>query len=134
ADIDEVGWPQCGEIDIMEFRGQEPNVNHGSLHGPGHSGANAYTQRYVLPQGRLDNGFHTYAIEWTPDSIDWYLDDVLFHSGGPEDIEGEWVYDHPFYLILNIAVGGGFVGPVGPDTEFPQDMIIDYVRVYEDAR
>lgn len=133
ADIDEVGWPQCGEIDIMEYRGQEPNVNHGSLHGPGHSGAAAYTSRYELPQGRLDTGFHTYAIEWTPSEIRWYLDDVLFHSARPENITGEWVYNHPFYLILNIAVGGGFVGPVGPDTEFPQSMIIDYVHVYQVA-
>ena len=134
ANIDQVGWPQCGEIDIMEFRGQEPNVLHGTLHGPGHYAGDAYTKRYVLPQGRLDNGFHTYAIEWEGHEIRWYLDGVLYHSGGPEDIDGEWVYDHPFYIILNIAVGGNFVGPPNNDTEFPQEMIIDYVRVYEDAR
>ncbi len=132
-DFGTVGWPQCGEIDIMEYRGQEPNVNWGSLHGPGHFGATAFTQRYELPQGRLDTGFHTFAIEWEGDEIRWYLDDVLFHSGGPEDVQGEWVYDHPFYLILNIAVGGNWVGPVGPNTEFPQSMLVDYVRVYQDA-
>lgn len=131
--IDEVGWPQSGEIDIMEFRGQEPSVLHGSIHGPGHFGGQAYTRRYELPQGRLDTGFHVYAVEWVEDQITWFLDGEPYHVARRSEVPGEWVYDHPFFLLLNVAVGGGFVGsPEG--TTFPRTMLVDYVRVYEDVR
>ncbi len=129
-DLDVVGWPQSGEIDVMEFRGQEPNVLFGALHGPGHSGANAYSRRYQLPQGRLDTGFRVYAVEWREDVITWMLDDVTYHIARRGEVPGDWVYDHPFFLILNIAVGGGFVGPPDESTVFPQTMLVDYVRVY----
>lgn len=134
ADIDEVGWPRSGEIDIMEFRGQEVNVVHGSIHGPGHFGGNAYSRRYVLPQGRLDTDFHVYAVEWEPDEIRWYLDGQLYHVARRGEVPGEWVYDDEFFMILNVAVGGNFVGPVGPGLTFPRTMLVDWVRVYERDR
>lgn len=134
SDIDEVGWPRSGEIDIMEFRGQEVNVLHGSIHGPGHSGGNAFTRRYVLDEGRLDTDFRVYGIEWEPDEIRWYLDGELFHRARRGRVPGEWVYDDEFFLILNVAVGGTFVGPVGPGVTFPRTMLVDWVRVYERAR
>lgn len=130
-DIDEVGWPRSGEIDIMEFRGQEVNVLHGSLHGPGHSGDNAFTRRHVIPDGRLDTDFHVYAVEWGPDEITWFLDGEAYHVARRGEVPGEWVYDHPFFMLLNVAVGGSFAGPVGPDVTFPRTMLVDWVRVYE---
>ncbi len=129
GNIDSVGWPQCGEIDIMEFRGQEPSIIHGSLHGPGYSAGNAVTQRYTLANDRFDTGFHTYAVEWTSEGIEWFVDGESYHRVERGDVPGEWVYDHPFFIILNVAVGGTFVGPVGSGVTFPQTMLVDWVRV-----
>lgn len=123
-------WPQIGEIDIMENRGQEPTITHGSVHGPGYSAGDAVTKSYDLVNDRLDTGFHVFGIEWGPNFINYYIDDVLYNQITPEDVDGEWVFDDEFYIILNVAVGGSFVGQVGPDVVFPQTMEVDYVRVY----
>ncbi|MCA9758767.1 MAG: glycoside hydrolase family 16 protein [Candidatus Eisenbacteria bacterium] len=133
ANFLEVGWPDCGEIDVMEYRGQEPFLLHGSLHGPGYSGGSAVTSRYESGTS-LDSDFHVYAIEWTPESISWYFDDALYQIVTPRDLPsgGRWVFDHPFFVILNVAVGGHFVGPPNDQTIFPQTMLVDYVRVYRE--
>ena len=133
SNIDEVGWPQCGEIDIMEYRGQDPSTLIGTVHGPGYSAGESVGKEYVLPGDRFDTGFHIFGIEWGPDYINFYVDDVLYNQITPDDVEGEWVFDQPFYILLNVAVGGGFVGSVGADTVFPQTMLVDYVRVYENS-
>lgn len=132
SNIDEVPWPQCGEIDIMEQRGQEPNITHGSLHGPGYSGGAAISKSYILTNGRFDNDFHVYAVEWGENYIDFFVDNYLYQRVTPQNVTGEWVYNHPFFLILNIAVGGNFVGFPTTGTPFPQSMYIDYVRVYKE--
>lgn len=124
------GWPQCGEIDIMEQRGQESFITHGSVHGPGYSGGNAITKKFALQDGRFDSDFYIYAIEWGEDYIDFFVDDFLYQRITPDDVTGEWVFDDPFYIILNVAVGGTFVGFPTSGTPFPQSMVIDYVRVY----
>jgi beta-glucanase (GH16 family) len=126
-----VGWPRCGEIDIMEYRGQEPTKIHGSIHGPGYSAADAITKSYTLENDRFDTGFHVFGIEWGPEYINYYVDDVLYNQITPADVTGEWVFDHPFYIIINLAVGGTFVGSPDANTVFPQNMLIDYVRVYK---
>ncbi len=131
ANSDEVVWPQCGEIDIMEYRGQEPTIVHGSIHGPGYSGGNPVTKSYTLENDRFDTGFHVFGIEWTPEYINYYVDDVLYNQITPADADGEWVFDHPFYIIINLAVGGSFAGSPNTETVFPQTMLIDYVRVYK---
>jgi len=131
ANITTVGWPACGEIDIMEYRGQEPTINHGTVHGPGYSGGGAVTQRFDLINDRFDNGYHVFAVEWGVDYVKWTVNDSLYHSITSSDLSGPWVFDHPFYLILNVAVGGGFVGPPDASTSFPQTMLVDWVRVYE---
>lgn len=130
ANIDEVSWPQCGEVDIMEYRGQEPTKLHGSIHGPGYSAANAVTKSYELVNDRFDTDFHIFGVEWTPNYINFYVDNVLYNQITPADANGEWVFNQPFFIILNVAVGGNFVGAPNASTVFPQAMEVDYVRVY----
>ena len=131
TNCDEVEWPQCGEIDVMEYRGQEPTIVHGSVHGPGYSASEAITKSYELANDRFDTGFHVFGIEWGPNYINYYVDDVLYNQITPADVTGEWVYDQPFYILMNVAVGGTFVGSPNADTIFPQEMLVDYVRIYE---
>lgn len=131
ADVDEIGWPNCGEIDIMEMKGQQPSIIHGTVHGPGYSAGNAISSSYALQNDRFDLDFHTYAVEWTESQIDFFCDGYLYKRISKSDVPGEWVYDHPFFLILNVAVGGNYVGYPTEQTPFPQKMTIDYVRVYQ---
>ncbi len=131
SDIESVGWPQCGEIDIMEYRGQEPNIVHGSLHGPGYSGESPITKSFGFENNRFDVDYHLFAVEWDEDYINYFVDDILYQQIRPEDVPGEWVYDHPFFIILNVAVGGNYVGFPNSGTSFPQTMLVDYVKVYQ---
>jgi beta-glucanase (GH16 family) len=129
-------WPACGEIDIMEYRGQEPTVVHGSLHGPGYSGGNARTKAYALPNGaRFDGGFHVFAVEWKTNQITYLVDNVPYQVLTPSSLPAgtRWVFDHPFFIILNLAVGGNYVGSPDATTVFPQTLLVDYVRVYQVA-
>ncbi len=127
------GWPQCGEIDIMELRGQEPHIIHGTIHGPGYSGGNPITKSYALINDRFDAGFHLYAVEWDQDKIDFFVDDYLYQRIKRDEVPGEWVYDQPFFILLNVAVGGNYVGFPTAQTPFPQKMTIDYVKVYQEV-
>ena len=129
--IDEVSWPNCGEIDIMENRGSEPTLISGALHGPGYSGGEAIVRPYDFVNDRVDTGFHVYGIEWGSDYVNFYVDDVLYSQVTPENVTGDWVFDQPFYILINLAVGGDFGGPPNGNTVFPQTMLVDYVRVYE---
>ncbi len=137
ADINTSPWPDAGEIDIMEYRGQEPTKTLGSLHGPGYCGDEEIcdepnlTKTYELRNDRFDTGFHVFGIEWGPEAINFYVDDVLFRQFTPADAPGPWVFNKPFYMLLNLAVGGSFVGgPPNSETVFPQTLLVDYVRVY----
>ncbi len=131
-DISTAGWPESGEIDIMENIGKEPTMIHGTVHGPGYSGARGVGASYSLPDGRpFADDFHVFAIEWEPEEIRWYVDDVLFNTVTPSDVAGDWVYDHPFFILLNLAVGGQWPGYPDATTQFPQRLVVDYVRVYE---
>ncbi len=125
-------WPASGEIDIMENVGKEPGTLHGTLHGPGYSGGNPLTGSTVLPGGRaLADDFHTYAVDWAPDSVTWYLDGAQYFRRTPADTRGnKWVYDHPFFMLLNVAVGGNWPGSPDASSTFPQQMVVDYVRVF----
>lgn len=130
--VNSVGWPECGEIDILEFRGQETSVAIASLHGPGYSGGSAISGRYNsnVP---LSDDFHVYAVEWDNSRITWFLDNTRIQTVTMANLPSgaRWVFDHPFFIILNVAVGGNFVGPPNAQTQFPQTMSVDYVRVYE---
>ena len=132
-DIDKVGWPDDGEIDIMENIGKEPSVVHGTIHGPGYSGAGGISASYSLPHGlRFADHFHVFAVEWEPDAIRFYTDGQLYATRTPKDLPAgkKWVFDHPFFIILNAAVGGSWPGSPDSTTMFPQTMLVDYVRVY----
>lgn len=131
SNIDEVGWPKSGEIDIMEMRGQEPSIIYGSLHGPGYFGGNAISGYHALQNARYDTEFYVFAVEWYPDRIDYFVNDYLYHRVNKRELRGEWVFDGSFYLLLNVAVGGSYVGFPSEKTPFPQTMMIDYVRVYQ---
>ncbi|XLS30808.1 family 16 glycosylhydrolase [Flavobacteriaceae bacterium M23B6Z8] len=124
-------WPNIGEIDIMEYRGQNPSIILGSVHGPGYSAGNAISKSYTLSNDRFDTGFHIFGIEWGPNYVNYYVDDVLYNRITPADVPGEWVFDRPFYILINLAVGGTFVGSPNAETKFPQTMLVDYVRVYQ---
>lgn len=131
ADIGQVGWPRSGEIDIMEYIGKEPNKVYGTLHGPGYSGDKAFGKAIPLEAGGYADDFHVYAVEWEPGEIRWYRDGIHYHTARPELVKGEWVFEHPFFVLLNLAVGGAWPGYPDSTTVFPQQMLVDYVRVYK---
>jgi len=133
ADYGTAGWPQCGEIDVMENIGSQPSLVLGSLHGPGYSGANAMRHSYELPGGQFDAGFHVFAVRWAADRIEWSVDGLVYQRITPGDVPGPWVFDHPFFIILDLAVGGTFPGAPGSLTTFPQTMLVDWVRVYQET-
>ena len=130
--IGTVGWPACGEIDIMENIGKEPDKVHGSMHGPGYSGANGLTGTDTIPSGKFADGFHLFAVEWEPNVVRFFVDSNLYETRTPADLPPgtTWVFDHPFFILLNVAVGGDWPGPPDNTTVFPQNMLVDYVRVY----
>jgi beta-glucanase (GH16 family) len=133
AGSDTVGWPGCGEVDIVEYRGDRPRRISGALHGPGYSGANPVTASYDLPSGPgFDEDFHLFALEWEPELIAWEVDGQVWQAATPARVPGKpWVFDQPFFLLLNLAVGGGYCGAVDGTASFPQQLVVDYVRVYE---
>lgn len=131
TDFREVGWPQTGEIDVMEFVGRLPNEIFGTIHGPGYSGGQSYGDVYEFDVPVYED-WHTFSVEWTPEKIDWFVDGIQYHTASPADIApNEWVFDHPFSLLTNVAVGGNFGGALGEDLVFPQSLLVDYVRVYQ---
>ncbi len=142
SDIATHTWPSCGEIDIFEQNGASAATTYGTAHGPKNGaptmdvadGGTGDNGAYTIGSGTLGDDFHTYAVEWTNSSITWYVDDnpyyYTFTETEYETRDGVWVFNTPFYILLNIAVGGNFVGTPPAGTVFPQQMIVDHVRVY----
>jgi beta-glucanase (GH16 family) len=127
------GWPTCGEIDIMENIGREPTIVHGTLHGPGYSGAYGVSSQTSLPRGaRFASGFHIFGIEWSAATVEFFVDRKSYSKASRESLPAgaPWVFDHPFFLLLNVAVGGDWPGNPDQSTEFPQSMLVDWVRVW----
>ena len=126
------GWPTAGEIDIMEFIGREPEHIYATVHAPGYSGGNGVGSSLTVSADSLRNDFHVYAIEWEENEIRWYFDDQQYFKLTPDDdVPDQWIFDHPFFIILNLAVGGRWPGYPDDTTEFPQFLYVDYVRVYQ---
>ncbi|MFN8375385.1 MAG: glycoside hydrolase family 16 protein [Anaerolineae bacterium] len=131
SNFQQVGWPDCGEIDIMEYIGREPDLILGTMHGPGYSGALGLST-WNRQEYDIADDFHTFAIEWDEDQITWFYDDVAYSTYTRSDVgEREWVFDQPFFIILNLALGGQLSGPIGLDTVFPAQYLVDYVRVFQ---
>lgn len=131
ANFASVGWPNSGEIDILENIGKEPKTVHGTVHGPGYSGGQGIGGGLNIEQD-LSNDFHVFAIDWDTDAIRWYLDGEIYFAITPSDLDGrKWAFDHDFFLLLNVAVGGNWPGYPDETTVFPQTMLVDYVRVYK---
>jgi len=133
ANSETIGWPQCGEIDIMELRGQKPNIISGTVHGPGYSGSASITKSFAFEDDRFDVDYHVFAVEWGEDYLDFFVDSTLYQRITPDNVTGNWVFDHPFFIILNVAVGGNYLGFPTDQTPFPQSMLVDYIRVYKEA-
>ena len=129
TNIDEVGWPLCGEIDILEYVGREPGEVFTTLHTAAAHGDNGSSQKSRFAD--IEEGFHRYAAEWTAEDISFFVDDQLVYVFDPADRSEEvWPFDQPFYILLNVAIGGNFGGPEVDDSIFPQEFTVDYVRVY----
>jgi beta-glucanase (GH16 family) len=145
ANYPEVGWPACGEIDIVELRGQEPGVANGSLHAPGYFGGSAITAPYVCgslptcstppcaPLCPFPEDFHVFAVEVEADRILFEVDGAIYQQVKRELLPTgtAWPFENPFYILLNVAVGGSYVGAPDVMTVFPQTMLVDYVRYYQ---
>ncbi|MGW7238001.1 ricin-type beta-trefoil lectin domain protein [Streptomyces sp. NPDC054804] len=130
-DIGQVGWPNSGEIDVMENVGFEPSTIHGTIHGPGYSGSAGIGAGYTLPNGQaFADGFHTFAVDWAPNSITWSVDGIAYQTRTPADVGGNtWAFNKPFFLILNLAVGGYWPGDPNSSTAFPAQLVVDSVSV-----
>ena len=124
-------WPNVGEIDIMEYTGKEPDLILGTVHGPGYAGAGGKS-KWFRQEFDIADDWHTYAIDWNEERIQWYFDDEMYYELRPENIRvGEWVFDQPFFLILNLAHGGTLGGPIDLELGYPIQDLADYVRVYQ---
>jgi beta-glucanase (GH16 family) len=131
AEFNGSNWPDCGEIDIMEYIGKEPDLIMGTLHGPGYSGALGLS-KWNRQKYNIADEYHTYAVEWQADQISWFYDGEKYHTVTRSDVgERKWVGDRPYFIILNLAVGGQLPGMVSPKTVFPAQLLIDYVRVFQ---
>jgi beta-glucanase (GH16 family) len=134
--IEAAGWPDCGEVDILEWRGSYPSSIVSSLHGPGYAGGSSFHEHYDLPSGSYGDDFHVFTFEWTAEGVRWLVDGDEFYVKtvkGVREAGRTWVYDHPFYVILNLAIGGIFDGYPAAATVFPQQMLVDYVSVSQAA-
>jgi beta-glucanase (GH16 family) len=128
-DIDAVGWPSCGEMDIVEEKGGVPGSVAASVHGPQKLAAiDVPATRYLDLASGSDVDVHVYAVEWDPDNIVFLVDDTPYLRITPAQ-RPRWVYDHPFFILVNLAVGGLFPGSPDSTTMLPQSIAIDYVRV-----
>jgi beta-glucanase (GH16 family) len=129
-DIDQAGWPACGEIDVMEHVSSDPTAVHGTLHGPGYSGLRGGIGHRHDHGAALSGDFHVYAVDWTPERVTWLLDDTPFNSLTPRDVPGPWPFTQPFFLLLNLAVGGAWPGIHTDQPSLPASLDVDWIRVW----
>lgn len=131
SNIDRVGYPACGELDVMEVIGRKPRTVYGTIHAPGYVDAGIGGSTLVASD--LSLAFHTYGVEWTPNRVTWTLDGKAYFPALRSRLKRgqRWAFDHPFYILLNLAVGGSWPGPPNSGTQFPAQMLIDWIRVYQ---
>ena len=129
-DIDSNPWPACGEIDLMEYVGKHPGKIYTTLHSPASFGKSINTKTTSIES--IETGFHVYKTRWDAHQIQFYIDNTLVYTFSPEiKNEKTWPFDKPFYVILNLAIGGNFGGPEVDDSIFPKEFVVDYVKVYQ---
>lgn len=129
-DIDDNTWPACGEIDIMEYVGRKPGVIYTSLHTPDSFGETINSRQTYIEN--IEEGFHLYKMNWTSNKIEFFIDNEMVYAFAPKTKNKEtWPFDKPFYVLINMAIGGNFGGPEIDDSIFPQEFIIDYVKIYK---
>lgn len=130
SNIKQVGWPKCGEIDILEYVGREPSMLFTSLHTEDSHGKTVNTRKTSIPS--VEKEFHVYAIDWNKNKIEFFIDNKSVYNFEPEiKSTSIWPYNQPFYLILNLAIGGDFGGPEVDEAIFPQEFSIDYIKVFQ---
>lgn len=129
ANIDDVGWPASGEIDIMELVGHEPAIVHGTVHYD-NGGYESSTSKKRLSEGTYADQFHVYTLVWEENEIRWYVDNQMFKTFKRSEISN-YPFNKPFYFILNVAVGGRWPGNPDQSTVFPQEMVVDYIRFFQ---
>lgn len=130
SNIDKVGWPRCGEIDILEYVGKDPGMLYTTLHTQDSHG-NSFNTKKTYIEG-IEEGFHLYEANWTPDSITFYVDGMEVYQFTPtKKNEETWPFNQPFYILVNMAIGGNFGGPEVDDSIFPAEYVIDYIKVYK---
>jgi beta-glucanase (GH16 family) len=136
-DIRTAGWPKGGEIDVMENVGREPATVHATVHGPGYSGGQGVGAPFTLAGAAGANApafaddFHVFAVDWDPGRLVFSVDGSEYHTVTPATVQGNWVFDHPCFLLLNLAIGGNWPGLPTDETPSSARMLVDYVRVYE---
>jgi beta-glucanase (GH16 family) len=129
--LDGVAWPHCGEIDILENTGAHPFQVQGTIHADGYFGENGLTKIIQSPT-RLADDFHTYSINWTPDSIEWFFDDTSYNTITRQEVEVQgkpWPFNQEFYLIMNLAIGGWFAGEVDPALT-KAELVVESIKYY----
>jgi len=130
ANIEKVGWPKSGEIDILEYIGRDPHQVYTTLHTQDGHGDKGHGKRTEIAD--IETGFHVFAVDWNKDRMDFFVDEKLVFTYNPAvKNEDSWPYDQPFYILLNMAVGGNFGGPAVDDGIFPQSFVVDYIKVYQ---
>jgi beta-glucanase (GH16 family) len=131
--IDQTSWPACGEIDIMELVGKEPNRVHGTMHwGANTAGHQSYGTNYTLQSGTYADKFHVFSMLWEADKIEIFMDDISYCKFDKTRVgSAAYPFNEPFFLIFNVAVGGTWPGSPDASTVFPQQMVVDYVRVFK---
>lgn len=132
ADVPPLPWPDCGELDIMENHGSNLQSTSSAIHGPGYFGKTPFVHAATSRSGSFADDFHTFAVEWDSLGVQFFVDDSLHYTVERHDIEryGRYVFDKPFFIILNLAVGGNFDSDPKSDSVFPATMLVDYVRVF----
>jgi beta-glucanase (GH16 family) len=130
SNIKSVGWPKCGEIDILEYVGRDPHFVFTSLHTDSSHGNTINTKKTNIPT--IEEGFHVYTVDWTQDKIEFFVDNNSVYTYNPEiKNEATWPFNKPFYILVNMAIGGNFGGPDVDDSIFPQQFEIDYIKVFQ---
>ena len=125
-------WPTIGEIDIMEYTGKEPDLILGTVHGPGYAGAGGKS-KWFRQDFDIADDWHTFAIEWSEGRIEWFFDGERYYELTPENLgQRQWVFDAPFFIILNLAHGGTLGGVIDSELEYPIPYLVDFVRVYQE--